>query len=257
MNELSLFSGAGGGLLGTKLLGFTAVGYVEWNKYCCQVLEQRIKDRFLDDAPIFNCDIREWIRLGYAASYQGLVDVITAGFPCQPFSVAGKQRGGTDRQNMWPATIRTIRLVRPRYALLENVPNLLSYRYFGTILRTLADSGYDARWCVLSAASLGAPHKRNRLWILAENKRDQIDYTNGVGLPRREKGEFRWKQESQPWQNNGSITDICERFDIPSPLISGMGNGMADRVERTRATGNGQVPSVVQAAWTLLSGLEE
>lgn len=257
MRELSLFSGAGGGLLGTKLLRFTAVGYVEWNKYCCRVLEQRIKDGFLTDAPIFNCDIREWIRLGYAASYQGLVDVVTAGFPCQPFSVSGKRDGGTSKKNMWPATIRCIRLVRPKYALLENVSNLLSYRYFGTILRTLADSGHDARWCVLSAAALGAPHKRNRLWILAENKRDQLDYANGVGLSRGAKGEFHWKQELQPWQNNGTIEDICERFDIPSPLISGVGNGLADRVERTRAIGNGQVPAVAAVAWTLLSGLEE
>lgn len=601
MRELSLFSGVGGGLLGTKLLGFTAVGYVEWNKYCCRVLEQRIKDGFLDDAPIFNCDIREWIRLGYAESYQGLVDIITAGFPCfaagtmvltehgyrpiedvsigdkvlthlgrwrsvtsvmrkdnarvrtinaqgvpgvvttdkhpfwtrhqclswdnakrrytreygvprwedaanittnhrlsdvlaeiesdehscefwwivgryladgwrvqriktgsgkpainlgriviccakyerefvrerissagfhatevdertvtkfhivdrnfyrwleqfgryahgkriprcalgldkersaclfdgwmsgdgseqsgkgtqfrrattvskslalgmamvarrafgvvasvrkqncksttiiesrcvnqrtqwivqlgnrnksafiegdyawklvrsnyvsgiasvynisvdedesycadgaivhncQPFSVAGKQRGGADKQNMWPATIRSIRLVRPKYALLENVPGLLSYRYFGTILRTLADSGYDARWCVLSAAALGAPHRRNRLWILAESKQDQNGYANSVGLPRGTKGEFRWKQEFQPWQNNGTIEDICERFDIPSPLISGVGNGLADRVERTRATGNGQVPAMAAVAWTLLSGIKE
>ena len=93
MNELSLFSGAGGGLLGTMLLGFRPIGYVEWDDYCQRVLAARIRDGFLSDAPIFG-DIKTFISDGYAASYTGLVDVITAGFPCQPFSVAGKRKGG-------------------------------------------------------------------------------------------------------------------------------------------------------------------
>jgi len=81
MKELSLFSGAGGGLLATKyLLGWETIGYVEWDEYCQQVLIQRIKDGYLDAAPIFG-DINEFIKGGYAGSYQGMVDVISAGFP--------------------------------------------------------------------------------------------------------------------------------------------------------------------------------
>ena len=125
-----------------------------------------MEDGLIDRAPIFG-DIRAFISEGYAASYKGMVDVITAGFPCQPFSVAGKGLGEDDPRNMWPATLECINLVRPQFAFLENVPGLLSSGYFGRILGDLAESGYDARWRVLSAAEVGAPHKRDRLWILA------------------------------------------------------------------------------------------
>ena len=118
MRELSLFTGAGGGLLGTMLLGWQCVGAVEFEEYPCRVLEQRQKDGILDDFPIWHMDIREFNRR-LAPAYTGLVDVITAGFPCQPFSHAGKRAGVDDPRNMWPATIECVRVVRPRYALLE------------------------------------------------------------------------------------------------------------------------------------------
>ena len=183
MRELSLFSGVGGGLLGTKLLGFQHIGYVEFNEYCQEVLAQRIQDGFLDEAPIFT-DVREFLQSGAAEQYRGFVDVVTAGFPCQPFSVAGKQDAGDDSRNMWPATIDIIRTVNPRYCLLENVPGLLSageesqcmddgstghFRYIYSIFRDLAEAGYDAKWCVLGAGDCGAPHHRKRLWIYAHN----------------------------------------------------------------------------------------
>ena len=183
MHELSLFTGAGGGLLGTKLLGWKAIGYVEKEPYCQKVIRQRIADGILDAAPIFG-DIRAFVSEGYAESYQGLVDVITGGFPCQPFSVAGKQRGHQDERNMWPETIECIRIVRPRYAFLENVPGLLgasgdpgewdmeeaptdNIRYFGTILSGLSEARYDARWITLGADDVGANHRRKRVWIVA------------------------------------------------------------------------------------------
>lgn len=165
--ELSLFSGIGGGLLGTKLLGWKTIGYVENNPYCQTILQARIKDGMLDDAPIFG-DITEFIS-EYAKSYAGYTDVITAGFPCTPFSVAGKQKADADARNGWPATIRVIRAVKPRWVLLENVPGLLakSHGYFGQILGELAESGYTCRWDCVRASDVGAPHKRERLWIVA------------------------------------------------------------------------------------------
>jgi len=173
MNELSLFSGAGGGLLGTKLLGWRSVGYVENNTYCQKILAQRIEDGFLDEAPIFG-DIRQFIKSGAVKKYQGFVEVVTAGFPCQPFSVAGKKKGKDDERNLWPETLAVIRAVRPRYALLENVPGLLNSGYFPEILSSLAEAGFDARWTVLGADDVGAPHRRKRLWILAHSNAGRI-----------------------------------------------------------------------------------
>jgi DNA (cytosine-5)-methyltransferase 1 len=165
MNELSLFTGAGGGVLGTHLLGFRPIGYVEWDDYCQRVLAQRIRDGFLPEAPIFS-DVRAFARDGFAASYQGMVDVLTAGFPCQPFSVAGKQRGADDERNMWPATADVIRIVRPRRVLLENVPGIREY--LPVVVRDLRRLGYRVRRPLqLGADDCGGPHRRKRVWILA------------------------------------------------------------------------------------------
>lgn len=181
MNELSLFTGIGGGLLGTKLLGWRCIGAVEWDEYCCKVLEQRIKDGCFEQFDIFNMDIREFNRR-VAAIYRGKVDVITAGFPCQPFSLAGKRLGDQDERNMWLATIECIRLVRPQYLLLENVPGLLTHEYVRRIYGDLAESGYCVKWRCLSAAEVGANHKRNRWWIVANadnGGRGQTGYLQG------------------------------------------------------------------------------
>lgn len=159
-------------MLGSKLLGWETVGYVERDEDCQRIIAQRIRDGIFDEAPIFG-DIRAFIRDGYAASYQGVVDVITAGFPCQPFSVAGRRKGSDDSRNLWPETLEVLRTVRPRFALLENVPGLLANEYIRTIFGDLAESGFDARWCVLSAADVGAPHLRKRLWIVANARGQQ------------------------------------------------------------------------------------
>ena len=275
MRELSLFTGGGGGVLATHhLLGWRTVGYVEWEEYAQRIIAARIKDGLLDAAPIYG-DIRAFNRCGYAAAYTGMVDVITAGFPCQPFSVAGKQHGADDERNMWPATIATIRLVRPRYCLLENVPGLISNGYFATVLGDLAACGFNARWRVLSAAELGAPHKRDRLWIVAyqrngsdpdrskQGRRDQSQRGSDrrTGQPAR---------DGETWtlaDTGGEGLEIGqgERGQWPQPAIAGGGwwatepdlgrvaNGVAYRVDRLKALGNGQVPAVAATAWRLLT----
>jgi DNA (cytosine-5)-methyltransferase 1 len=171
VNELSLFSGAGGGLLATKhLLGWKTIGYVEIDDYCQRIIQQRIIDGLLDRAPIFS-DVKAFISEGYAEAYKGMVDVITGGFPCQPFSVAGKQKGEQDERNMWPETRDTIGIIRPRYIYLENVPNLLTHPYLWRILSNITEMGYDCRWGIISAADVGAPHLRKRWWIVANTSR--------------------------------------------------------------------------------------
>lgn len=171
MNVLSLFTGAGGGELAFQHLldGFRTVGYVEINKRCQETIAQRIKDGVLENAPIFG-DIRAFINLGSAYFYSGLVDIITAGFPCQPFSVAGKQLTEKDNRNLWPETIETIRIIRPATVFLENVPGLLASEYALTIFRQLRENGYQALPpLILGADDIGANHIRKRAWIVAES----------------------------------------------------------------------------------------
>ena len=254
MNELSLFSGAGGGLLGTMLLGFRPIGYVEWDDYCQRVIAARIRDGILPDAPIFG-DIKTFISEGYAASYTGLVDVITAGFPCQPFSVAGGQRGEDDPRNMWPQTIECIRIIRPRFAFMENVPGLLANRYIKRIFGDLAESGYDARWCCLSASQIGAPHIRERVWLLAypAEKRWNVQddsapiKTTRECLPYQFKSGCGWKRETC----GHSMERVGWSFESD---IRGSDDAVAAGMDRLAAIGNGQVPAVVATAWRLLRG---
>lgn len=173
INELSLFSGISGFSLGGKLAfgdEWRTIAYVEWEDYCQEVIEARIKDGHLDAAPIFS-DINRFLSEGYADLYKGVADIITAGFPCQPFSVAGKRKGTGDERNLWPQTYAAICKIRPRWVLLENVPGLLTFDYIRRIFGDLAEAGYDTEWHCVSAASVGARHKRERLWIMA--------YTNG------------------------------------------------------------------------------
>jgi DNA (cytosine-5)-methyltransferase 1 len=244
MNELSLFTGAGGGVLGTKLLGWRTVGYVEWEKYCQKIIAQRIQDGILDEAPIFG-DIDHFIESGAAKKYQGYVDVVTAGFPCQPFSVAGKKKGQDDERNKWPQTIQCIRDIRPRYALLENVPGLLNSGYFGEILSSLAQAGFDARWCVFGADDVGAPHRRKRLWILANSE--------SAGLQGRDISTT--ESNKEPQYSNTWAEDCNGELNWWStePNVGRVAHGVASRVDRLKAIGNGQVPAVAATAWLLLT----
>ena len=170
MNELSLFSGYGGFSLGLRLAGLQTrtVAYVEWEKYPQEILKARIKDGYLDDAPIF-ADISSF----RGEQFRGMVDIITAGFPCQPHSVAGLQRGANDDRNKWPDTLRVIREVGPRIVVLENVPGLASASkkrgtpaYGGTVVGELASLGYSVHWQTLGAGDVGAPHRRKRWWCI-------------------------------------------------------------------------------------------
>jgi DNA (cytosine-5)-methyltransferase 1 len=276
MRELSLFSGAGGGLLASKyLLGWRTIGYVEWNEYCQKIIRQRIKDGLLDEAPIFG-DIRTFISEGYAEKYRGLVDVVSGGFPCQPFSVAGKKKAGADERNMWPSTCQVIDIVKPSYAFLENVTGLVSCGYIGDILSDLAQIGYDAKWCCLSASDCQAPHKRERWWIFLEDTRcelwDRGKFKRKDGVENKKQDADIYKRPSgtleipnpsgkrleghreKPIRIQKKHADLGKQSWWESePGVGRVANGVAHRVDRLKAIGNGQVPIVAATAWNILS----
>lgn len=291
MNELALFAGAGGGVLGGQLLGWRTVCAVECNAYAASVLCARQNDSLLPPFPIWDdvCtfDGRPW---------RGIVDVVSGGFPCQDISPAGKGEGITgERSGLWKEFARIICDVQPRFAFVENSPVLTS-RGLGTVLGDLAALGYDAKWGVLGAADVGAPHKRDRIWIVAyaaQYLRDEgraqsagqqrearltdgsYDVANSEsvsgGARLCQNGtERNWHQSCHPCRHvsNAAIKGLEERIWSGSrpaqpaiierdwwatePDVGRVANGVAARVDRLTAIGNGQVPQCAATAWRLL-----
>jgi DNA (cytosine-5)-methyltransferase 1 len=161
VNYLSLFSGAGGLDLGLDRAGWTCVGQVELDADCRSVL-----DRHWPEVPKHD-DVRtapQW----WAGGPRPVVRLVAGGFPCQPFSTAGLRGGVGDPRWGWPWFRAVVHSVRPEYILVENVPALLDDAdAFGWLLGDLAEDGFDADWTVLSACAMGAPHARERLFVVA------------------------------------------------------------------------------------------
>lgn len=196
IHGLALCSGIGGLELGLRLaLGrrYTTVCYVEREACAAALLVARMEDKTLDRAPVWD-DLRTF----KGGPWRGVVDCVTAGFPCQPVSLAGKRRAQADERWLWPQIVRILREVRPRYVFLENVPGLL-VQGFGDVLGDLASLGFDAEWGVFSAAEAGAPHRRERVFVLA--------YT--------ESGIAEQQAESEGRENIGGRSEMadaeCER----------------------------------------------
>ena len=163
LRELALFAGAGGGILGGKLLGWRTVCAVERDCYAASVLAQRQNDGHLESFPIWS-DVTTFDGL----DWRGRVDVVSGGFPCQDISAAGKGAGiGGKRSGLWGEMARIISEVRPRYTWVENSPLLVS-RGLGLVLLDLAEMGYACKWGVVGAHNAGARHKRDRCWVWGE-----------------------------------------------------------------------------------------
>ena len=170
MHVLSLCSGAGGLDLGLQIAMpcVRTIGLVERDAFAAAILVARMYDRSLDDAPIWDdvasFDGRPW---------RGAVDIVTAGYPCQPFSVAGKRRGADDPRHLWPHVARIIGEVEPSFVFLENVAHHLRLG-FPEVASGLVGMGYRLAAGLFTAAEVGAPHKRERLFILAIRDGDEL-----------------------------------------------------------------------------------
>ncbi|MDN8247170.1 DNA cytosine methyltransferase [Acinetobacter baumannii] len=170
MNELALFSGAGGGVLASYLLGWRTVCAVERDAYAAQVLAQRQNDGILEAFPIWS-DITSFD----GKPWRGIVDVISGGFPCQDISSAGKGAGiEGKRSGLWAEMARIIGEVRPSYVFVENSPMLVS-RGLTRVISDLAKMGYDAQWARFSASNFGAPHIRDRIWIVGYSHSERLN----------------------------------------------------------------------------------
>ncbi len=318
LRELALFAGAGGGILGGKLLGWKTVAACEIEAYPRAVLLQRQIDGFLPPFPIWDdvCtfDGTEWA---------GKVDIVTGGFPCQDISAAGKGAGiDGERSGLWGEMARIIGEVRPKLVFVENSPVLTS-RGLGRVLGDMASMGYDAEWGVLGARDVGARHKRDRIWILGytdslwqlQSQGYFCDLWRWVGNPgitnrdvpntscqRHKKGGDKTPVPQR--ENEAGYTTVCDRAwwqvdpaDIPDtgcikrqtgstsgldveteewtqgavqpessgsrpgadvqkeesqPLLGRVADGVAYRMDRLKAIGNGQVPQCAAVAFNIL-----
>lgn len=247
MNELHLFAGAGGGILGGMLLGHTCVCAVEWDKHARQVLLARQRDGCLPRFPIWD-DVRTFD----GKPWQGIVDVVCGGFPCQDISAAGKGAGiDGERSGLWGEMARIIGEIRPRHVFVENSP-ILTSRGLGRVLGDLAALGYDAEWGVLGAHHAGGPHKRERIWILANPAKVG---THRLGAFQPGNTEEIRAIRAREWP---SVPVDLHPFIQPiNPEAGGgterMDDGLAEGMDRLERTGNGQVASVAALAFQMLS----
>lgn len=239
MRELHLFAGAGGGILGGMLLGHRTVCAVEIEPYCRKVLLQRQRDGILPWFPIWD-DVRTFD----GKPWRGIADVVCGGFPCQDISCANPDGKGLDgeRSGLWFEMRRIICEIRPRIVFVENSP-MLTIRGLGRVLGDLAEMGFNARWGVLGAGHLGAPHKRERIWIFADS-----DKTRQFSLP---KPTRQLRTDARIWESFG--TDVDADKLAANGAVYGKDNVMAGDVDRIAALGNGQVPIVAATAWEILS----
>jgi DNA (cytosine-5)-methyltransferase 1 len=223
MNELALFAGAGGGILGGKMLGWRTVCAVEWEPYPASVLAARQNEGFLESFPIWDdvqtFDGRPW---------RGIVDVVSGGFPCQAYSTAAAGRNTAD--DLWSEMRRIVADVAPRYVFAENVSRIA----IDQAANDCEQMGYKTKALAISAKDLGADHIRERYWLLAYSDHDGklLQSINAEASELQELGESIWE-------------------NYPESLR--MVNGLDCRMDRLKAIGNGQVPLCAAEAWRILS----
>lgn len=233
----SLFAGIGGLDLGFERAGFECAWQVEIDPYCRRVLEKHWPGVPKHD------DIRTFTDIP-------CVDVIIGGFPCQDISIAGAGRGlGGERSGLFYEAMRVVREVGPKFIVLENVSALLT-RGLDEVLRQLAEDGFDAEWCCLPASGFGAPHVRDRVFLVAYPNRVMgrtrlrvfnADYWQGP----LSKDEYRERAAAQRWNMEAA------------PAHCRVDDGISRGVDRRRGLGNAVVPQVAEfIARALLAGMD-
>lgn len=242
MNELALFAGAGGGILGGKLLGWRTVCAVECDAYAASVLAQRQNDRCLEPFPIWS-DVRSFD----GRPWRGIVDVVSGGFPCQDVAAGSSTKTGLDgeRSGLWAEMRRVVREVGPRYVFVENSA-MLTARGLRRVLSDLAALGFNGRWGVLGAVDAGLDHERERLWVVAYSNALVGSQGTGLKQQRRQFADEQRVHRDRARDRRHLWLEMASKFHR-------MDDGMANKVERTECLGNGQVPAVVRLAWHVLS----
>jgi DNA (cytosine-5)-methyltransferase 1 len=233
----SLFTGIGGLDLGLERAGMRVIWQSEIDPYACRILAKHWPDT-PNHGDITQID---WSSIERA-------DIICGGYPCQPFSTAGQRRGAEDPRHLWPHFRDAIRHLRPRYALMENVRGHLSLGGT-TVLADLAAIGYDAEWRVISAASVGAPHRRERLFIVAYPTRS----TGRIPQPHSLATVF--GQAAELGERRSAARPSGDWWEV-EPGMGRVADGVPARVDRLRALGNAVVPQIAELIGQLINNHE-
>lgn len=237
----TLCTGIGGIDLGFQQAGLTLLWQAENDPYANRILEKH-----WPNTPNHG-DIRNinWHNVEP-------VDILAAGYPCQPFSHAGPRHGTNDSNHLWPHIVDAIRILRPQYTLLENVTGHLSLG-FGNVLADMAQIGYNTQWDCIPAAAVGAPHLRDRVFIIARQQRPQpartLAHTNNTRplnpLPTR----WHAARTSSPHQQPTKWA--------PEPNVDRVANGIPNRMDRMRTLGNAVVPQVAKHLAHIIQNLHQ
>lgn len=227
MRVLDLFSGIGGFSLGLEKAGFETIAFCESAEFPRAILKKH-----WPDVPIYE-DIRNLTAKKLRSDGLSGIDVITAGWPCQDISVAGLGTGiDGERSGLWSEVARLVGDIRPRWVLLENVAALL-VRGMGRVIGDLAAIGYDCQWEIISASSIGAPHRRQRVFIVAHNRSQRIQGISEFPIFRQQ--EFSW------CENVRRSEDIPDRSSLYPSKLCRSGNGVSKRLH---AIGNSLIPQI-------------
>jgi len=225
----SLFSGAGLGDLGWLMAGLEIAWQVEIEDYCQKILELRFPES------------KKYHDIKTFKGKKGSVDIVAGGPPCQPFSVAGNQRGTEDDRNLWLEMFRVIKEIGSTWVVVENVSGIIPI-YLDTILNDLESEGYACRTFVFPAHSLGASHRRERIWVVgyAEHSRDRFGLrTDRNGETKTKEGEG--VEGSKSGKASKNVANAGRKWWQTEPSICRVVNGCPSRVDRLKALGNGQV----------------
>ena len=212
MKVLDLFSGIGGFSYGLDQVGFKTVAFCEMDQYCKLVLQKHWKG-----VKIYN-DVKE-LKGQEVIKEHGTIDLITGGFPCQPFSIAGSRKGTNDNRHLWPEMFRLIKELKPRWVIGENVRNIISIQngmVFENVCTDLEGEGYEVRAFNIPAAGIGAPHKRERIWIVANSRRTLRERSKFQGENANES-----KQENANQYQRSSSTSTDNVADTNTRLSNG------------------------------------
>lgn len=234
------------------------MGYVERDAHAASVLLARMENATLDPAPIWCGDVAKLDPSPFFG-----VDAVTAGFPCQPFSSAGKRRGLSDERWIWPAIAEIVRAVGPRLVLLENVPGVTRHG-LAHVLGSLAEVGIDAEWDLFRAEDVGAPHRRERWFCLAYSdgeRREGVRVAKSFGQQGARRNEsngrdafpFRWPPgpDSRLWEDIDPGAQPAIRRVVDG-VPSGLDRLFVNRSDRLRVLGNAVVPDVAELAFRVL-----